>query len=123
MPHHLVVISDHAATSAQDLDRWLPRDAGLSQHHLDWHSATSEQIKGLNARLIIAIAAAEPARAVTLFRTLREWSPAAPILAALPNELDQDLLQAAAEIADDFMLWPPHESEFCQRVRRLLGGA
>ncbi|HXJ93628.1 MAG TPA: sigma-54 dependent transcriptional regulator [Terriglobia bacterium] len=122
-PHHLLVISDEADTSAPLLDGWLPQDAVFSQHHLDWHSATSEQVKSLSARLIIAFAPAESARAATLLRTLREWSPAAPILAVLPNELDQDLLQAAAETADDFVFWPPREHEFGERVMRLLGGA
>jgi DNA-binding NtrC family response regulator len=123
MPHQLVVISDHAAKTAPHLDSWLPQYAGLSQYHLDCNSTTSEQIKSLSARLIIAFATGEPARAATLLRTLREWSPTAPILVVLPNELDQDLLQTTAETADDFMFWPPRERELCERVRRLVGGA
>jgi DNA-binding NtrC family response regulator len=123
MPHHLVVISDHAATTAPRLDPWLPQDSGLSQYHLEWNSATPEQIKSLSARLIIAFAATERERAAILLRSLREWSPAAPILAVLPTELDQDLLQAAAETADDFMFWPPRDRELCERARRLVVGA
>ncbi len=123
MPHQLVVLSHRAAANAEQLVRWLPQNVRLSQHHLDWDSTTSEQIKGLSASLIIAFAAPDPTRAATLFRTLREWCPAAPILAVLPDEFEEDLVQVAAETADDFMFGPPRQREFCERVRRLLGAS
>jgi DNA-binding NtrC family response regulator len=123
MPHQLMVICDDVAVCAQRLDCWLPPEAGLSYCHIDWRSSSSEQIKSSGAYLIVAFAAAGPQRAANLLRTLREWSLATPILAVLPNEFDEDLLQAAAETADDFMFWPPRQHELYERVRRLLGGA
>jgi DNA-binding NtrC family response regulator len=122
MRRQLVVICEDVAVCAQRLDRWLPPEAGLSHCHIDWRSSSSEQVKSSGAHLIVAFAAV-PQGAVTLLRTLRDWSLATPILAVLPNEFDGDLLQAAAETADDFMFWPPRQHELHERVRRLLGGA
>jgi DNA-binding NtrC family response regulator len=118
----LVVISDRAVASAPHCDSWLPSEAGFSEHRVDWQSLSSEQIKSLGAHLIIAFAAEEPARAATMFRTLRGWSLPVPILAVLPSDLDDGLLQAVADTADDFILWPPRRDELQERVKRLLRG-
>jgi two-component system response regulator GlrR len=118
----LVVISDRAVAPAPHFDCWLPSEARFSEHRVDWQSLSSEQIKSLGARLIIAFAAGELARAAAMFRSLREWSLTAPILAVLPSEVDHGLLQEVADTADDFILWPARQGELQERVKRLLGG-
>jgi DNA-binding NtrC family response regulator len=45
------------------------------------------------------------------------------MLAILPEEPDAELLRAAADTVDDFVLWPARSHELRQRLARLLGPA
>src|SRR5215469_9149343 len=109
MPHQIVVISDHAVACSPHLDCWLPSEIRFSQHQIDWESSSYDHIKFLGPHLIIAFAGAEPVHAAAVLRSLRQWPLAVPLLAVLPSESNEDLLQVAADTADDFIFWPPRQ--------------
>ncbi|HUI43966.1 MAG TPA: sigma-54 dependent transcriptional regulator [Terriglobia bacterium] len=120
MLHRVVIINDLPNTSEHRLDRLLPADAGFRHRYLSCDSSAPREIGAFGAHLVIAFAAAERARALALFQSLRDWLLALPVLAVLAGEPDDDLLKAAAETADDFIFRPLRPSEFQRRVAKLL---
>ncbi len=120
MPHRLAVINDREVAPAPALDGLLPAESGFLHHHLDWSASSPEMIRDLGAQLVIALAAAEQTRALAMLRSLQAWSLATPILAVLPAEAGDDLLDAAAQSADDFICSPLRKDELQRRVLRLL---
>jgi DNA-binding NtrC family response regulator len=121
MPHRLVVVEDRDTTPAQTLDQMLPTGAGFSHYHIDWRLSSAEGVRGLDARLVIAVAAAERTRALAMLRGLQGWFPFAPLLAVLPADAADEVLAAASQAADDFICSPVRKEEFQQRVARLIG--
>jgi len=122
MPHRLVVIHDRDTASAPPLDPLLPTDSGFSYHLLDWSSASAESIRSLDAQLVIAFVPTEDdSRAVAALHSLKAWFLAAPVLAVLPEKAGNEVLDAAAQSADDFICAPLRNDEFERRVLRLLG--
>ena len=120
MPHRLVVVKDRDAAPERNLGQLLPADSGFSCQYLDWVASSADAIRRLGAQLVIALAAAEQGRAVAMLRGLRAWSLAAPLLAVLPAEAEDELLDAASETADDFICSPLRKDELRNRVLRLL---
>jgi DNA-binding NtrC family response regulator len=86
----------------------------------DWRSLNFEQVSKRRAGLILANAVPKNEEALRLFRWFRENPPCIPTFAILPPD-DEEFLGIAAEVVDDFLLWPVNEGEFQQRLRRLLG--
>lgn len=121
MPHRLVVVKDQDAAPERSLGRFLPAESGFSCQYLDWVRASADAVRSLGAELVIALADAGHARALMMLRSLRDWSLGAPLLAVLPAEADGELLDAAAQTADDFICSPLRKDELRHRVLRLLG--
>jgi len=120
MPHRLVVVRDRDTAPEPALGQLLPAEGGFSCHYLDWVASSADAIRSLGAQLVIALAAAEQARALAMLRSLQGWSLPAPLLAVLPAGVDDGLLDAASQTADDFICSPLRKDELRNRVRRLL---
>lgn len=120
MPHRLVVVKDRDAAPEPTLGQFLPAESGFSCHYLDWVVSSADAIRSLGAQLVIALAAAEQARALAMLRGLQGWSLTAPLLAVLPAGADHELLDAASRTADDFICSPLRKDELRNRVLRLL---
>jgi DNA-binding NtrC family response regulator len=73
------------------------------------------------ADAIVILATGPSAGALQLFEWVKSQSIAIPTLAILPGDPDADVLQAAAESVDDFVLWPVRSGEWRYRIHRLLG--
>jgi two-component system response regulator GlrR len=97
----------------------LPPELDHSRR-ISWDSFVPEDLYGKRNSLVIANAVAQTDRAARFFQWLRERPVSVPIFAILPAD-DGALLQAAAEIVDDFLLSPVHQDELNKRLTRLLG--
>src|ERR1044071_8537351 len=81
---------------------------------------------GISARdmssvdLILPIVSREPEKAIRLFAWLVEQHPQTPMLAVVPMEAPSEILAAASEVVDDFVLWPFRRWELNQRLLRIL---
>jgi DNA-binding NtrC family response regulator len=85
-----------------------------------WDSLAPEQLRSCHESLLLANAVPGTKRAIEFFRWLRENPISIPTFAILPEE-DDELLQAAADVVDDFLLLPFRAGELRNRVTRLLG--
>jgi len=87
-----------------------------------WESFSPELLRSCSESLLVANAVPRADGAIQFFRWLRENPIPVPTFAIVP-EGDWELLQAAAESVDDFVVWPVRSEEFHKRVMRLLGGS
>lgn len=97
----------------------LPPELARSRR-ISWDSFVPEDLCGKRNSLVIANAVPQTDRAANFFQWLRERPFSVPIFAILPSG-NAALLQAAAEIVDDFLLSPVHQDELNKRLARLLG--
>jgi two-component system response regulator GlrR len=86
-----------------------------------WASFEPTRLRDCAADLVVPVAVRDGPLALTLFRWLKEHPVRTPTLAILPGEPEAELLRAAAEAVDDFILWPVRTPELHQRLSRLLG--
>lgn len=85
-----------------------------------WNSFVPERLCSGEQSLLIANAVPRSEEAIRFFHRLREEPLSMPTFAILP-ENDGELLQAAADIVDDFLVWPVRPEELRKRINRLLG--
>src|ERR1051326_4391119 len=121
MSHRLAIVGDDLPSRELAVDRLLPPQAGFCLCHLLWDSFAPERIREFKAHLILALAPAEPTQALRMLHNLRDWTLAAPALAILASESDEQVLGLVAEAADDFIFRPLRKGELQGRVSRLLG--
>jgi two-component system, NtrC family, response regulator GlrR len=98
----------------------LPRERRFTCERAPWpwtHDPSLEQFD-----LVVAVAGAEAAPALDLFRWLRAQKVVRPALAVLPDAGSPEVLSTAAETADDFVFWPLRRGELGERLRRMLPG-
>lgn len=88
------------------------------RHH--WGTFLSHQLIVGEENLLVASAVPWNDAAVEFFQWLREHPIGIPILAILPSG-NNEFLQAATEVVDDFLLFPVRGEEFRRRVARLIG--
>lgn len=81
---------------------------------------TLSALQDTGVDLILPIVASDPERAIRFFGWLREQEPLAPTLAILPLEVPDEILAAATDVVDDFVLWPLRRSELNERLLRIL---
>jgi two-component system response regulator GlrR len=80
-----------------------------------------DRLPECKAQLIFAWAVPLASQAISFFNWLKNHPISTPILALLPREVDEEILDTVSECAADFMLWPVHEGELRQRINRILG--
>jgi DNA-binding NtrC family response regulator len=85
-----------------------------------WDGADLARLRGCAAELIVAVAEMPAARAFRLIDWLRSSPPQTPTVAILPADSPEELLTAAAQTVDDFVLWPVRPGELRQRLARFL---
>ncbi len=121
MAARVIVIRDADAAPEPALDQLLPAESGYSHQHLYWHSASADTARGLRGELAIAFAPTDHARALEMLRSIHAWSVPVPLLVVLPAESREEVLDAAAQSADDFICLPLRKEELQRRILRLLG--
>jgi DNA-binding NtrC family response regulator len=73
------------------------------------------------ADALVVVATGPAAEALQLFEWVKSQPIAIPTLAILPGDPTPDVLQAAADTVDEFVLWPVRSTEWHYRMQRLLG--
>ena len=74
-----------------------------------------------NFDAIIGLALSDPGRTVSFFQQVRTMiSEKTVVIAVLPRSATGETLEAAANLAEDFVLWPFEEEELAHRLRWLL---
>ena len=89
--------------------------------HATWDSFPRERIPDLRADLVMPVIVPRSSEAMGFLNWMREHPIGTPTLAVLPNESGEDLVQSAAEAADDFVIFPVHQAELRERLSRILG--
>lgn len=85
-----------------------------------WGRFAPEELRASKESLLVANAVPGSETAIKFFHWLRENPISIPTFAILPED-DGDLLQVAADAADDFLLFPFRAEELRKRINRLLG--
>jgi DNA-binding NtrC family response regulator len=85
-----------------------------------WESFAPEQLRSSGDSLLIANAVPGTEKAREFFLWLRENPVPIPVFAILPEQ-NSDVLQAAMDTVDDFLIWPVRTEELNRRIARLVG--
>jgi two-component system response regulator GlrR len=88
---------------------------------LDWETLDLDRLSTSNTPLICAVAVPLRPEALDLFHWLSKNTLRIPVLAILPQTVDDELLELVSESATDFLLWPFHNGELRHRLERSLG--
>src|SRR5262249_54864692 len=118
MSHRYLFIEEVSSAASKAFSGVIPE--GTSEH-ADWEALVPDRLRGCAADLIVPVALPDSLRALNLFRWLRDHPLSTPMLGILPCEPGAQLLQAAAQVVDDFILCPVREEEWRERVTRILG--
>lgn len=86
---------------------------------LDWEQLDSEKLS--NVPLICVVTVPFRPGALDLFRSLAQKNSSIPLLAILPEMVDDETLELVSESATDFLLWPFQNGELRHRLERILG--
>ena len=88
---------------------------------VSWESPFVERLQEHRLNLVVALAVPDSPSVGDFFQWLAKNPIGAPILAILPP--DDDLIRAAAQAVDDFVVAPFRLGELQHRVTRLIGAA
>lgn len=121
MARRLLLIEQESVTTGSNLGLLLSAMAGVCYDRVAWDAFVPDSLSRSAADLIVASAVPPTAAAMNLFEWLCRHVIAVPTLAVLPAAAEEGLVQCALGVADDFTFCPIRESEFAQRVTRLLG--
>ena len=116
MPRRVLFIEDTASSLAEECSAALDCVSECAA----WDSPLREGLREREPDLVVAVAAAANPVVTEFFRWLANNSLGAPTLAILPAS--EDLMRAAVEAVDDFIVAPFHPGELQHRMGRLLGG-
>lgn len=120
LPLLLIETGSHAIRD--DVDN-LSTHLSVTWKTLDWERLQPDQLSASKVPLICAVAVPLRPEALNLFKWLAKNTLSSPLLAILPQTVDDETLNLVSESATDFMFWPFHNGELRQRVERILGDA
>jgi DNA-binding NtrC family response regulator len=93
--------------------------------HIAWTSFHPENLQTCTADVVALVAAPDPRHAAFTFNWLSTHPAPGPTIAVVPervhNPSEDQLLQLAMHVADDFVVWPVRPLEWRHRILRLLG--
>lgn len=120
MIRHVLIVEDGPCSREARLDRFFSAESEFVCQRLYWDIGACPRLESGDWQLIILVALGEPGAAQSLFDSLQGHTLRTTILAVVPEQADETLLRAAAEVASDFVVWPLRETEFRERINRLL---
>lgn len=89
-------------------------------HRIGWEGPIPQRIRDSKPDLIL-VCLPSLLNANDLFHWLRETPFIAPTLGVIPEEADDELVQFASQIVDDFVFAPVRAREISHRLQRLIG--
>jgi two-component system response regulator GlrR len=119
VPHKLLIVEDASSPLEGDWERILQQSDSMVARRHRWNSFHPEQLGSCPYNVLVASAVPRCEEALRLFEWLRRNPLPIASLAILPDG-DREMLQAAVEAVDDFLLAPVREEELRHRLARLL---
>lgn len=119
MPPRVLII-EHSSNQPR-ISELLAAGGPFACETANWDTFLLERLDLHRVHLLLPVAVPAISPAMALLDWLRQHSAPVPTLAIFPSESEPSVLRTVSELADDFMLWPPHRGELGQRVRRMLG--
>jgi len=120
-PHRLLVIGADASSSDFDVSALLAESEGFRIEQVSWDAVEFEGLRECRANAILAVVCPVCATLREFLRCLSERPLSIPTLLIFPPGTEDELLRAAAEVVDDFVLAPVQPCEIGCRLRRILG--
>jgi DNA-binding NtrC family response regulator len=115
-----LVIQSQSARVDGHVQHVLAPDRGFTCDLVSWSSLAPETLPRCNADVIVALAMPEVTPALRLFDWLARNRAPRPILAVLPGQADEALIESAVAAVDDFVLLPVRAEELRHRLARML---
>jgi len=88
---------------------------------IDWQQLNLDHLATCNAPLICTVAVPLHPQANKLFQWLAKNSLTSPVLAIVPQTIEDETLNRVSESVTDFLIWPIHKGELRHRLKRILG--
>jgi DNA-binding NtrC family response regulator len=119
--HHVIVIEDEDPSGRAAVYSALSDAPEIHCEHVRWDALERDRLRRPSIRVVVAIAGPTHARLLPLLESLDRDGVATPVIAILP-EGDDELVQEAIRVADDFLFVPVRLLELRHRIARLLSG-
>ena len=121
MAPSLLVIEDASLQVSSSVAQTLKVGGAFRCERRLWDSFDFEHLRSHQCQLVLPVTASASGPSVELFQWLRKNPLHVPILAVLPGDSAEELIRAASQAADDFVLSPVSPVELRERLVRLLG--
>ncbi len=121
MPHRVMVIGAAPQGVNGSLCSLLASEPTFSCETRTWGFFQPECLESWRGDLVVATADAEALGLLRLVNWMRGRTCRIPMLAILPDDLSEIILQTVREAVDDFMFAPVRSLELRHRLARLLG--
>lgn len=99
---------------------WGLRSEALQCRREEWNEGLTISRESGSVDLIVPVVSGDPEQARRLLGWLEGSHVLAPSLAVFPAEAPGQTLEAASQVVDDFILWPFQQTEWDQRLSRIL---
>jgi len=119
--HRVFVIEDDAESAPPPIYATLAGDRNLHCERATWDAIAREDIRDRALSVIVAVITGSHAVVSTFFESIERDAVATPVVAVVPDG-DQDLVNLATKVADDFLCLPIRPLELRHRIARLLAG-
>jgi len=116
----VLILEDPSFSLQSEWESALLRPEWGVSRRASWDAFSPEELHASQESMLVANAVPGSELAINFFRWLHKNPISIPTFAILPEE-DGELLQAAADAVDDFLLFPFRAGELRRRIARLLG--
>lgn len=116
----LFLVEGETAPEEIDIRAILADDCALTHHLVGWRTLSTPEPAPSPDDLVVAVATSHTSPDAGFFQWLANHPISAPVLAVLPQDVGENRLQFASQVADDFIVLPFGPAEFRHRIRRLM---
>jgi DNA-binding NtrC family response regulator len=121
MQHRVLVIENQHQAEFGSVSDVLGRTGAVDCRRLGWEQVDRQHLVGDDDDLIVAVGSRSEPRMPGVFEWLADHPISAPVIAVLPDLVDEALVRLVLQTADDFIFPPLREIEVRYRVERILG--
>lgn len=121
MLHQVLVIEDEPGVHGGDTRELLSRERGFDCRVEIWDPASTRNLFECPPDIVLFVAGKQGGRAKGFFNFCRHDQISVPVVAILSRDCDEDMLQPAAQVMDDFLFAPVNAEELKCRLERILG--
>ncbi|HKN59916.1 MAG TPA: sigma 54-interacting transcriptional regulator [Candidatus Acidoferrales bacterium] len=121
MSQRVLIVEDKPSPLDGCIDDLRNAAPTWTYERIGWSASVPELIREYNPELILLVAPSGLPFVDGFFQWIRKHPLARPAVAVLPAEATDDLVRAASEIFDDFVVAPVRSMELLHRLFRILG--